>query len=240
MNCSITLILMVGVLAFMYITACQQSGPVYLSLMLLVSLCVSALGCQITSRDCWLYIQEPDSSSENDDHLHTCLFHYVEAYRASHKLLMGDFNYPAIDWSTLTVSGSGRAEKFLEAVNDSFLHQHVSAPTRYRIMRIGNTPLILDFIFTNEEHRSATLKLEHLWEIVIMLLWPLTTTAHRTQHRWEDLSTVIYTTEGTTIYYALCLSLTGTIILEDRSLGDMWRLIQNRIKVQRCYGHSDT
>ncbi len=65
---------------------------------------------------------------------------------------MGDFNYPAIDWSTITASRS--AEKFLEAVNDSFLYQHVSVLTHYKI---GNTPNILDLIFTNEEHMVSDL-----------------------------------------------------------------------------------
>ncbi len=154
----------VGIYVHNSLSAVRLSGPVFdaFSESVWVSIRMSdnkslIVGCIYRS---------PNSSTENDDHLHN-LFRYVEAYRASHKLLMGDFNYPAIDWSTLTASGSGSAEKFLEAVNDSFLHQHVSAPTRYRI---GNTPHTLDLIFTNEEHMVSNLEIGAPVGLVIMLL----------------------------------------------------------------------
>ena len=53
---------------------------------------------------------------------------------------MGDFNYPNIQW------GSRRTDKavtkFLELIDDCYLHQHVTEPTRY-----GN---ILDLVFRSE------------------------------------------------------------------------------------------
>ena len=55
-------------------------------------------------------------------------------------LVMGDFNYPDINWNTLRADINGN--KFLKLVMDCYLEQHVSVPTR------GNN--ILDLILTTE------------------------------------------------------------------------------------------
>ena len=55
-------------------------------------------------------------------------------------LVMGDFNYPDINWNTLMADINGN--KFLKLVRDCYLEQHVSVPTR------GNN--ILDLILTTE------------------------------------------------------------------------------------------
>ena len=55
-------------------------------------------------------------------------------------LVMGDFNYPDINWNTLKADSNGY--KFLKLVMDCYLEQHVSVPTR------DNN--ILDLILTNE------------------------------------------------------------------------------------------
>ena len=39
-------------------------------------------------------------------------------------ILVGDFNYPDVDWSTLSCNSS-HSQDFLDTVNDSFLNQHV-------------------------------------------------------------------------------------------------------------------
>jgi hypothetical protein len=69
----------------------------------------------------------------------------------SHLLIIGDFNYPAIDWihcSSTKMNENDDSNLFLEAVNDAFLFQHVTKPTRCRVI---NTPSVLDLVFTNEE-----------------------------------------------------------------------------------------
>ena len=68
----------------------------------------------------------------------------------SHIILAGDFNYPDIDWSTWTTSKSQNHEsqKCIDACSDTFLHQHVLEPTRYRH---GQHQNVLDLILTNEE-----------------------------------------------------------------------------------------
>ena len=68
----------------------------------------------------------------------------------SHICLVGDFNYRDINWKTWTTphGGDSKESKFIEAVRDCFLFQHVEEPTRAR----GNDdPSLIDLILTNEE-----------------------------------------------------------------------------------------
>jgi len=53
-------------------------------------------------------------------------------------LIMGDFNYPDINWNTLRADTNGY--KFLKLVTDCYLEQRECIPTRG----------ILDLILTNE------------------------------------------------------------------------------------------
>ena len=65
---------------------------------------------------------------------------------------MGDYNYPEIEWDTWTVKGDSivsQEYKFLECVQDSYLFQHSTKPTRWRGADSAN---VLDLVFTNEEH----------------------------------------------------------------------------------------
>ena len=60
---------------------------------------------------------------------------------------MGDFNFPDIDWGNWSSSDSN-SQEFIEIIQDTYLQQHVTQPTRYRA---GQTSNCLDLIFTNEE-----------------------------------------------------------------------------------------
>ena len=76
----------------------------------------------------------------------------------THLLLMGDFNYPGIDWDKWITSGDrtdSKEYKFLECVQDNFLYQHVIKPTRWRG---DDTPNTLDLILTNEENMVTGLE----------------------------------------------------------------------------------
>ena len=67
----------------------------------------------------------------------------------THRCIVGDFHFKKINWTSWSAqSGENRVElKFIEAVRDSFLHQHVVKPTR----RWGNDdPSLSDLIFTGE------------------------------------------------------------------------------------------
>ncbi|XP_069140986.1 uncharacterized protein [Argopecten irradians] len=69
---------------------------------------------------------------------------------SSHKLIVGDFNFKQIDWTSYT-SNSGvqhPSSLFISKVKDCYLYQHVNQPTRFREGQQSN---ILDLIFTNEE-----------------------------------------------------------------------------------------
>jgi len=56
-------------------------------------------------------------------------------------LLMGDFNYPNIDWP-ISLGLTRASQHFVDCIEDAFLTQHVMHPTR------GNS--ILDLVFTSE------------------------------------------------------------------------------------------
>ena len=68
----------------------------------------------------------------------------------SHVVVCGDFNYPDIDWheGLSPRDDSHPASKFMDAVRDSFLVQHVRKPTHFRAEQ---TPNVLDLIFTSEK-----------------------------------------------------------------------------------------
>jgi len=55
-------------------------------------------------------------------------------------IIVGDFNYPGIDWCSLKADDTG--QKFLKLVLDCFLEQQVQEPTRFNN--------ILDLVLTND------------------------------------------------------------------------------------------
>ena len=65
-------------------------------------------------------------------------------------LVIGDFNYPGINWSDWTTQHGEQHEEFLfiESLRDNFLIQHISESTRYRE---GNQPSTIDLLISNEE-----------------------------------------------------------------------------------------
>ena len=92
------------------------------------------------------------SPSSNDDSIQQFrhLLQLVMTSCPSHLLIAGDFNLGDIDWlNHLSLAPlSHCSHTFLEVINDFFLHQHVTFPTRFRQ---GNSPRVLDLVFTNEE-----------------------------------------------------------------------------------------
>ena len=82
-------------------------------------------------------------------------------------LILGDFNHKDINWLELNPhgeSGSWRA-KFLNCIQENFLHQHVLEPTR---ARGDDTPSTLDLVFThssldieNLEYRAPLGRSDH-------------------------------------------------------------------------------
>ena len=62
-------------------------------------------------------------------------------------IVFGDFNYPNINWEIKSLAGiSVSSALFLDTINDLFLNQLVSEPTRYRHGQKSN---LLDLVLTN-------------------------------------------------------------------------------------------
>ena len=89
-------------------------------------------------------------SQDNTDEL--CdLMRHVYTLDFSHYLIVGDFNYPHINWesgSTETNSTTSKEYKFMECIKDCFLYQHCKTPNRGRG---SNKQTTLDLLLTNEE-----------------------------------------------------------------------------------------
>ena len=101
--------------------------------------------------------RSPNSNSASNEHLNEILKE-SSMMNVSHVLLMGDFNYPQINWESWDTTSQNPQEasyKFIEAVRDAYLFQHVKKPTRARRM---DAPHILDLIMTNEEGMVSDLE----------------------------------------------------------------------------------
>ncbi len=64
-------------------------------------------------------------------------------------VIMGDFNYPSIDWDMLNTGRTDSVEgMFLNCLDDNFLFQVVNKPTRWRG---SDKPSLLDLVITKDE-----------------------------------------------------------------------------------------
>ena len=100
--------------------------------------------------------RSPNSVMENDEHLINILAS-TKRLHVRHVLVMGDFNYPQIDWHAGKVEGSDDSCQvwFYEIVQDLFWIQYVDFPTRFRVDQI---PSQLDLVFTNQEYAIDEIK----------------------------------------------------------------------------------
>ena len=92
--------------------------------------------------------RSPSSSRTSDDNLNSLLSNMCESY--SKCIIVGDFNYPKIDWDLY--SGSSDAVLFLDTLNDCSLTQMVDCPTR------GEA--ILDLVLTNDPSLFLSVDIE--------------------------------------------------------------------------------
>ena len=91
--------------------------------------------------------RSPNSSRENNQMIN--LFVKDLAQRNEHTIITGDLNYPHIDWTNMTTTGTQTDSEFhfIEAVRDAFMVQHVDQVTR---ARGTNRPSLLDLVLTDE------------------------------------------------------------------------------------------
>ena len=73
-------------------------------------------------------------------------------------VILGDFNFPEIDWNTWAVSKNENhpAFHFIECIRDNFLYQHSDSFTRFRE---GQDPSCLDPVLTDKEEIIEDLKI---------------------------------------------------------------------------------
>ena len=91
--------------------------------------------------------RSPGSSSMNNAKLNSLINEAVHN-KHTHFMLLGDFNYPSIDWDVWnTISDNGPDFNFIQCLRDNALFQHVMCPTRGRM---GNRSNILDLVITNK------------------------------------------------------------------------------------------
>jgi len=100
--------------------------------------------------------RSPNLSDEQNTKL-IRMMEEVSKMNSSHLLIMGDLNFPEIDWDNeiSRTSIDHPSQNFLECFRDCFLHQHVRQPTHYRGTQ---KPNILDLVMTNEENMVKNLE----------------------------------------------------------------------------------
>ena len=93
--------------------------------------------------------RSPTSSRDNNRLLLEQLERANDIAGENRVLIMGDFNIPDIDWINRDVlPGASKIDRDVyKKMQDCFLYQHVTKPTRFR----GNSSSTLDLIFTREE-----------------------------------------------------------------------------------------
>ena len=75
-------------------------------------------------------------------------------------LLVGDFNFPHINWNTWSVGtkdNNSKESQFIETIRDSYLEQIIKQPTRYRCNEKSN---VLDLVLTDNDQRIENLEYE--------------------------------------------------------------------------------
>ncbi|CAM1307199.1 ARSA (predicted) [Pycnogonum litorale] len=94
-----------------------------------------------------LLYRSPSSTCENDKRLNELIMKAADM-TYSHLLLLGDFNYPQINWrqERCTSGPTHPATSFFKTTQDAYLIQHQMEPTRCREGEKANT---VDLIFTN-------------------------------------------------------------------------------------------
>lgn len=101
------------------------------------------------------------SPSENTEEKHTKLRELLTeaaSKKYTHHLIMGDFNYPNINWELSTTKGGNTEEqKFLDCLEDNFLVQLIEKPTRWRGT---DNPTTLDLIITGDENNIENIELQ--------------------------------------------------------------------------------
>lgn len=121
-----------------------------------------SIWCEIRVQDETLLLGAIYKSPSSDRENHEKLFQLIsKAASLGHKhlVILGDFNFPEVNWRNWSVNGGegNLAFKFVECMRDNFLFQHILEDTRYRM---GQNPSCLDLLFTNTEDIIENLSID--------------------------------------------------------------------------------
>ena len=90
-----------------------------------------------------------DNTEPNNLNMNNLLRSIAEK-KYSHYCIVGDFNFPKIDWKTISTSCSETSKEnmFIETIRDCFWQQHICESTRRRGQDKAS---LIDLIFTEEQ-----------------------------------------------------------------------------------------
>ena len=175
--------------------------------------------CGIKLRGVELYniYRSPNQDRQED----TKLFEFL-ANRRKDCIIIGDFNYPQVDWNTLTTtSDHEHLASFMEASQDSYLTQIIKQSTHEG----GNT---LDLVLTNCEN-AITEDVQILEEQKVSDHFPLLLNVNqKIQH--QNTTELIHNYRIADFNkYRECLCVDWVTMLTSKNTEEMWQIIKDKI-----------
>jgi len=145
----------------------------------------------------------------------------------SHPLVVGGFNMPYINWTSLTVSPANSCnENFsLSLLEDLYLIQHVTFPKRFRNNQV---PSLLDLVLTDDENTVSTVtslpplgKSDHI-VIEFDYLSYCTIECH-------NVSKYLYSRRDYTSITRHLLNINWKVLFEGLNTEEMWSLLHSKL-----------
>ena len=97
-----------------------------------------------------LTYRSPSNNKQEDHEMYENIRKMMQLHH-THKLIVGDFNLPEIQWEHWTTQIEDMnhpSNRVVDLIRDCYLYQHINQPTR---QSGDNQPTVLDLVLTNEE-----------------------------------------------------------------------------------------
>ena len=132
---------------FCYVRSNVNSSVINLGLIFNEYLCIK-IGGLLEDLIILVIYRSPHSENENNTKLLLLLKKFMSV--KGKKIIVGDFNFPSIDWKNVLTSYGPKSieNKFINFINDNFLSQLIDVPTRYRDSQKCN---LLDLVLVQEK-----------------------------------------------------------------------------------------